>query len=207
MRGWISDRLRLKLDLVGERERWELSVPERQLVAAGPHVFALGLACRSEGRRFMNWRHIGLIGMGVVLTWSVAFAQAPRYNAQEQEALRIVNAWDQAWNQKDPQKILSYMADDLVAGDGRNVWKGKAELLDAYHRLNMSGITYEVVSEYAAGRRHRSQAAGPPCRGSGFRSIGHGVHRWPRQRRQGERPDGQPQAEALGSAPAAVALV
>jgi limonene-1,2-epoxide hydrolase len=99
----------------------------------------------------MNWRKIGIVSAGFAVVCFGAFAQAPRMNQQEQEALRIVNAWDDAWNQKDPQKMLSYMSDDLVAGDGRNVWKGKAELLDAYKRLNMTGITYEVVSEYAAG--------------------------------------------------------
>ena len=88
----------------------------------------------------------------VLLGSSVASAQSPaRMNPQEQEALKIVNAWNAAWNMKDVQKVASYMSEDIEFGLPGRLFKGRAKFLEEWVNQNMSGITYEILSEYAAG--------------------------------------------------------
>lgn len=75
----------------------------------------------------------------------------PRWTPQEAEALRIVNAWDEAWRTKDPEKIAAYMSDD-VAYEVQGMQKGREQFVRDYRRLMMEGIDYyEILSEYAAG--------------------------------------------------------
>ena len=91
------------------------------------------------------------VGIALVGSSSLLAQSGPRRNQQELDALKLVNAWDQAWNQKDVQKVASYMTDDVEFGLPGMIFKGRAQFLQEWVKQNMSGITYEIVSEYAAG--------------------------------------------------------
>ena len=65
-----------------------------------------------------HWRLFCALFAGVSLVGSAGvLAQSrTRMTPQEQAALKLVNTWDQAWNQKDVQKVASYMAEDVEFG-------------------------------------------------------------------------------------------
>lgn len=78
------------------------------------------------------------------------------YNKYEQEALKIVHDWDEAWKTKDAKKIAQYMAEDVVIPDPivqKESGTGREKFINAYNKNKaMSAINYyEVISRYAAG--------------------------------------------------------
>ena len=71
-------------------------------------------------------------------------AQASDSSQLEQDAIKVVNAWDAAWATKDAEKVAAYMADDCeFRADPKEteLKKGRAEFVNSMKRLIGAGIT------------------------------------------------------------------
>lgn len=92
----------------------------------------------------------------LVLGWaqSASAQSSGSYNQYEKEALKVVQAWDEAWKTKDPEKIAQYMTEDVIIRDPsvqKESGTGRQKFISAYKKL-MTGINYyEVTSRFAAG--------------------------------------------------------
>lgn len=102
---------------------------------------------------------VAVVVASVTLVVSAPAADSSRpYSAAEREALKVVNAWDQAWKTKDARQIGQYMADDVEFDDpnafGRGTVKGREQFIRDYDdpKTMMKGIEYyDILSQYAAG--------------------------------------------------------
>jgi len=81
-------------------------------------------------------------------------AQASGSSQLEQDAIKVVNAWDAAWATKDAEKVAAYMAEDCeFRADPREteLKKGRAEFVNSMKRLIGAGITIQVIETHAMG--------------------------------------------------------
>lgn len=93
---------------------------------------------------------------------SVAHAQTPtEFNSHEQQAIKVVQGWMEAWRSKDPNKIAAFMTEDVQFRPGGMFEKpvfliGRQAFLDYYAKeLNILDFV-EASVIYAVGDKGQS---------------------------------------------------
>jgi limonene-1,2-epoxide hydrolase len=102
---------------------------------------------------------VASMAIGMLFTACIAEAQQPAtpttsWNSYERTAVEIVNAWAAAWSTKDPQKIASYMSDDVEYRDMLSMTesrKGRDRFIADYNKFMNTMDSMTVTSTYAVG--------------------------------------------------------
>lgn len=107
-------------------------------------------------------RRTMIFGVGVLLVWTglqlaAQSTQSTRLSAAEQAALEVAKGWISGWDAKDPEKIASYMAEDILWAGGfpddpfKGMWRGRDRFVQQDGFAVRSGVNFQMKEVLATG--------------------------------------------------------